>query len=44
MCPVAEKYHDKEFISFGILNKSFNKKDIEFIIRKFKYVWKQNIK
>lgn len=43
ICPVAEKYHDKNFISFGILNKSFNNQDIEFIVNKFKHVWKKYI-
>jgi len=43
ICPVAEKYHDKNFISFGILNKSFKIEDIEFIVNKFKHVWKKYI-
>ena len=40
ICPVAERLHDKELISFEICQFDLNHKDIKLIIKSFKRVWK----
>ena len=38
-CPIAEEFHDYSFISFQVCLFSFNKKDIENIIKAFNKIW-----
>ena len=38
-CPVAEEFHNKTFISFQVCLFSFNKKDIENIVKAFNKIW-----
>jgi perosamine synthetase len=40
ICPVAERLHDKELISFEICQFDLNHRDIKLIIESFKRVWK----
>ncbi len=38
-CPIAEELHNNTFISFQVCLFSFNKKDIENIIKAFNKIW-----
>ena len=44
LCPIAEKYQNEMFISFGIMHYDFSIKDIQFIIKVFRQTWLENIK
>jgi perosamine synthetase len=42
ICPIAEKYHEKMFIPFGLMLYDFSLKDIRFYIDVIKNVWEKN--
>lgn len=40
ICPVAEKLHDKYFLSIPLCGYDFNEKNIKYIIKTFQNIWR----